>query len=587
VTVQVDGSYAINGRDRIEPGVFGVTAYSGANLPMEPQADAIFGETAIHTLGVPGVIPWVSPERMPVDGTEGIIRWYASPEALQNLSDRSYRHGYPYAYILPEAYRRQLEVMTYLYGVPGWLIGPGNVPGDFDAYAALTLGYVRPLKSVQPQLRDFHLLNEPNTYWFNGNKFGQHYADLFNRVARRLKDEFPDIRLGGPVLFCPPTGITTETGTFPADTWETWSRPVIDGTLGNLDFFDFHIYSDGSDGSTALLLDSVLAEIDTVTNYSHLRAGAAVPVMITEAGLALTSAEWKDPVRHWQKRTWPWSRLLLSLLDRPDQVLGLQMHELAADIPGEFRLVSLDDLSIRTPTYWLYWLFRHTGGFCLPVTQPGDSPLQVVATRGAAAGPSGGPFAAVVLRNPSDRMQTTQVRFAGGAPAGDLRWDRLFPDEARATVWHDSGAGDMLSIPAKSIAVVYAQVPAADELPAVQTRTDIYGGAVMRPLPGPGGSISVPLDLPEDVSGDNVSVTVRIGMVGNCPGERPFLVVNGQSFVLQGGVYEQNLTIPQILHAGRNQFVLGLSETDGKHSVWLASAAVQVERRRRPLTAGT
>lgn len=572
VTVRVDHAYSVNGHTEVQRNLFGLSAYEGAPIPAMAELRQVLTEPGITCLGFPGLIDWCCPPQPPPGGVEALVEWYKSDEAVRMIRDRPLNGDrYMYGKILPACREMGIEPMVYLLGGPPWMTGPEDIPLDNKDYARVVVAYVGLLRKLDPQLRLFHLDNEPNARWYKADRGGPEYAELFTTVAQALHPAFPDARIGGPVLCWPPAWPPAQEGQRNWYTWEGYTLPLIDRAGDQLDFFDFHIYG--------FTVDQALEEITTLENELRLRRGREVPILITESGLPLTEAEWRDPLAHWEKRTLPWERYLLALLEHPDKVAANQMHDLSAIAGQWFRFMNWDDPVDQTPTYWLYWVMRHVRGTRVVVEQPAGGPVHALAS-------VAGRRAAALLFNNSDAEHPVEVSFRGAAGQLSTRWDRIHVDRTAKRFVHDSGEGAAPVLPPFATAAVYADLPAAPKARPAAERLECFGETVMNEFPLEGGTVSVPVTVPAEAVKGARSARVRVGTLGNAPGERLTMAVGGRTYELQSATYFQEVTLTRVPATGRQAITFAchstpavVAERPGEHRLRVSSVTVVIERR--------
>lgn len=585
VIVDVQKGYRINGHEQIQDADFGVTAYQGATRPVTPTGAAIIRQAGISVIGFPGVIKWCAPAEKPADGAAGIERWYKSDEARQIIRDRPLNGDrYEYGRILPACRAGGVEPMVYLLGGPDWILGPEEFPNDEKLYAALVTSYVGLLREFDPHLRLFHLDNEPNAHWWKISKDGKDYGHLFQIVAKALHEKFPDISIGGPVLLWPPAFPPNQPGQPNWYTWPQWTAPFLDSEGGQSDFFDFHHYDSKSREDRSEFIGAALEEVNLICN-EMTRRGKPRPVAITECGMALTEDDWKDPTRHWRRRTFPWAHYLIALLDRPDKVRTVQIHDMSA-IAGEWYKFLADDndgfnmsksinpqkLKTQPPTYWLYWLMRHTRGTRLVASEGRD--LTVFATRRKT---SAGDEAAVFLINDKNIAQSVEVKLSGTATPPVAQWDRLYLNDANAVV-HDTGNGDTVSIPPGSLAAVYAPIPVSTPLKTERERLEILGDAVLQEFPPTNNAVVVPINLPETSLKGADNVSVYVGVQGNETKDEIEMILDDKTYPLKGGVFFQKLPLQGIPAPGKKDVRFVLKHREGDHRLRISTVSFVIER---------
>ena len=116
VEVDVNTVYTINGVDRIQGSVLGVTAYEGAPWPAMDGWREVIAQSGISCLGFPAGV--VTPPELRKMTPEQIEAWYASPAALGEITDGVLNgRVYLYGRILPACRKLNIEPMMYLFGI--------------------------------------------------------------------------------------------------------------------------------------------------------------------------------------------------------------------------------------------------------------------------------------------------------------------------------------------------------------------------------------------------------------------------------------------------------------------------------------
>ena len=565
VEVHPERAVSVNGHTQVQRKLFGLTAYEGATIPVLPDQREWLRQAGITCLGFPGVIGWCAPEQPPADRA-ALQQWYASDEAAQMIRDRPLNGDrYMYGRLLPACRELGVEPMVYLLGGPAWAMGPESIPNDADEYAELVCAYVGLLRRFDPELRLFHLDNEPNARWFKANQGGPEYAQLFVTVARELHARFPDARIGGPVLCWPPAWPPSQEGQANWYTWDQWTMPLIEAAGDELDFFDFHLYN--------FALDQALEEITLLANTLRLQRGREVPILITESNLALSEAAWRTPAQHFALRTLPWERYLLALLEHPDQVESLQMHDLSA-IAGDWwcRFLNWDDPVAQTPTFWLYRLMRHLRGTRVEVTHEG--PLDAFATRD-------GRQAACLVLNDTDQAAEVAVSFAGRPEGAQLTWERIYlaPD---GTFVHDEGVvpepsgASTVPVPPRGTVVLTTELPGMPE-PAVGAElAELYGDRVMNEIGAPGDTVTITVNVPGEALAGAERAEARLGLLGSEADDRMRLTLAGAEYEVPTGTYYAVIPLRRLPSAGPNELRFTLDERPREHRLRVSCATLAV-----------
>ena len=243
------------------------------------------------------------------------------------------------------------------------------------------MGSFRTLRSLDPNLQYVHIWNEPNAHFYHDKKNGSWYAEMYTEVATALKAEFPDVKLGGPVTFCPPLSQVKgqRPGVLGDDTWQGWFEPLLPAiSTGQLDFMDYHAYQfkgtlDASGNATT-------------RNLLQIAAQASIRTAITETNFPLEINETSIWSTRWTKRGLGLADQTMALLQQPDKVLTRQVFDWgvpagdSAGNNGAFRFLPDTKGGQWTPEMELYRAFSNfSGALRVAVAVQGHSSLQVEA----------------------------------------------------------------------------------------------------------------------------------------------------------------------------------------------------------------
>jgi hypothetical protein len=582
IRIDVQKSFVINGHAEIQNNLFGTTAYAGAVTPATIRGQEVLREINLPLIGMPGGIDWCSPPERPTDGAAGIARWYASPEARSMIRDRPLMGDrYMYGRILPACRRLGIEPMIYILRGPAWAMGPDKIPLNNEEYAALVVGYIGLLREFDPQLRYVHLGNEPNAYYFKSAKYGKEYGETFVAVARALKAKFPDIQIGGPVLLWPPSWPKQQKGTKSWYTWDEWTKPFLDVAGNDLDFFDFHHYDMKQREDRSEFRSDAAEEVQLISNELWLRRGKPIPVFFSEWGVALHENEWKDPDTHWRWRGMANANFLLDLLDEPDKVACAQQHDLSAMVAPDqsFGITNSQDSATQTPTYWLYWLLRHTRGTRLAVQDPAVPGLRVAATRETPKDPDVEGQASVFVLNDSDQPREVALTFAGIPDwLKTPRWERLFVDAATKRFVRDAGTSSTVTLPPHSAAAATVLVPRNAALSSGPTEDDFYGQKTLQEFTKIGEDVTIPVIVPDTALKNATAARVRIGLQNADGKDEVLLKIGADTYPLKSGLYFQELPLKSLPKPGENQLIFTLKSRDGDHRIRVSTAALIIEK---------
>lgn len=558
ISVDSDTAYAINGRTRIQSAVFGLSAYEGATFPVKAEYAPLLRQAGVACLGFPGVIGWCAPRQMPEGGPAAIERWYASDEALHEITWGEPLDGarYMYGRILPACRKLGIEPMVYITGGPDWVMGEHQIPKDNKLYGVVAANYVALLRRIDPSLRWVHLLNEPNSHWFKGGKSGKDYAEMFRTVAAAIKRRNPGVMVGGPVLCWPPAWPPAPRGMSNWYTWDGYTMPLLNIAGEELDFFDFHYYG--------LDVDVAAEEVQTVENALILRRGRRVPVAITECGTSpgeLTERQWADPAGHYMIKTLGMQRLLMMYLDRPATVMTVQMHDLSA-MAGRYlaRFIKGPDPYDQLPTYWMYSLWRHFRGIRLCArVEPG--PVRAMAA-------FDGSEVVVMVFNDSPIARDIELKLTAPEHPGvclpDVaRWASLSLNEKRSDIVRRHGEGTCVKAPPYSTYVFRFRMPEGWDIRAAAERVELVGDAVMQEFTAVGDHRRITVSVPDDVLKGARSARVRVGLLGSNTGDRLAMTIGGRRYRLRAGTYFQEIPLRAMPGPGRNVVDFHLQAREG------------------------
>jgi len=171
-----------------------------------------------------------------------------------------------------------------------------------------------------PDLKYFHIWNEPNAQFKEDDKDGDYYVDFYFTVASAIKAKFPDIELAGPVTWCPPIHW---------ETWEEWYTPLIDrmveeGRTDLLNYIDFHAYttwdsSNNEVGNNYARWDHVLNAINSVTGYYYGKTnGGWIRSLITETNVHVS--DYTDANKYWYERVMENAKQIMALSFNRDKI---------------------------------------------------------------------------------------------------------------------------------------------------------------------------------------------------------------------------------------------------------------------------
>ncbi|XP_067666655.1 beta-porphyranase A-like [Haliotis asinina] len=164
----------------------------------------------------------------------------------------------------------------------------GGFPNNVDAASEFVSLMVQSAKDYTggrlPHI--FEVINEPD--WYEDVIDPQTNIDFHRAVADKLKSRF-GMEVAGPSY--------TSMALRQADenNFSSWKRTAkfLDMSLDHLDFFSFHSYnylhiSGGSHTNSGINEARLVASLDMVENYSHIKKGKNVQLINTEFGLGVS-----------------------------------------------------------------------------------------------------------------------------------------------------------------------------------------------------------------------------------------------------------------------------------------------------------
>jgi len=418
IVVQTDTVVDVNGQSTIPDGLFGVTAYNGAEFGNSVNFRDSLKNSGLRWVGMPSVWNPFPKREAPPDFKYGWADTAAGAAFLDVPGN-----GYPIPNCLKGWRDMGIEPMLYtgFQGVFKWQDSgdgkenPKGMPATFPLTpldrerAGIERGeYVALLRRADPVLTWIHFENEPNAGWFRFGKGGKDYALIFKEVAKAVHKRNPGIKIGGTVNCWPPSWPPAQFETNPWADWLGWTMSLIKTAGDELDFFDFHLY----DSSRSTL---ALEEVQTVVNAMWLEGGKRKPVIISEYGTYIPKDEdARSAELVWNKRVKPWQSQVMDFLDlQPDKVMSLQPHDLWAQAGGNFRFLKGIDPDDQFPLYKTYHVWSAFSGMRLLATSA-DPAVRVFAASKVSS-LTGKASLALVLVNTSDESKSVSLRLAGGA----------------------------------------------------------------------------------------------------------------------------------------------------------------------------
>ncbi|XP_052103156.1 beta-porphyranase A-like [Mytilus californianus] len=190
-----------------------------------------------------------------------------------------------------QGYGNDLDIVMEIKGLywPKWMNTSqhgGKFPNNLDAGSEFIVLLFKSIKQCTHGIipKYFEVINEPDAAWkyIKWNTV----IDFHKIVAKKLKRQFPGIKVGGPTK----NGAISGSDKNDFRIWE-FSRQFLDMSLDHLDFFSFHPYNfflvKGNNYRFEGINEARLAGfIDLVESYANQKKGRSVPLIISEYGLS-------------------------------------------------------------------------------------------------------------------------------------------------------------------------------------------------------------------------------------------------------------------------------------------------------------
>lgn len=564
--VVVDGNLrlVLGEQPAISANLFGITAFEGfpsvvANRDYRERLAAI----RPGCVRLSGNLAWFAPK---TDDPS----WYGTDAAAREFEQTLlYGNRYPIGRFLPVVRQLAAEPMCSLGAPPAYLrYGETHNPADFDRWAKSCTGMVGLWKKFDPALRLVQIWNEPNASWYNDPRAKDHqdgaaglHIEMANKVATAVKQRYPDVLVGGPVLCWEPAWPANQKGKQPWYTWQEWTLPWLRGTKGTIDYFDFHTYTATAE-EFAVQVEMLVAEAQHVQ-------GRRLPVWITESNYNLAADELDDPQAIWSKRVLPYERFLFrGILAQSDKIDGNLYHDLRARrhtlLPR-----GADD---PDPSYWLFWILRDLRGTRLVVNND-DPELPTAAT-------VEDDCVTVVIFNDSDTAKDVPlklslpcgyhtgptIRAIGPSPEGTCTKLELKPNLERSP----NKQWGTIPLPAHATVSLNFRMDRFGH-PSRQLRVrELFGTPTLQFLK-PGQPVQVKLSCPAALP-DSVSA-VRLGLLGPEGTEQLTATLNGKALSL-AATELQDLALPPATVQDENVLELTTEADNPRLAVAFASLIV-------------
>ncbi|MEM6391543.1 MAG: glycosyl hydrolase [Planctomycetota bacterium] len=264
---------------------------------------------------------------------------------------------------------RHLPDATLMVNLPNWpewfSESKAISPDQYSEAEDLVRRWVRAVKQASPvPVTHFEVFNEFDNTWDKAGRINELWP-LFHSMARAVKEEAPDAKVGGPSF-----------------TWANgeWVRPFLDEAGGTIDFISWHNYAAGKPTTPN---DAVLARAEAVDRHA-----GDVQRWLTERGLGHIETHLNEYNVQW---TWkPYERrhanaigaaLHASIIGRLAErgITGLAVWHAKGNAYG-----LIDESNRLRATGQLFLLGRdHLVGQLAPTTGDSDQPVDAFAVNTA------------------------------------------------------------------------------------------------------------------------------------------------------------------------------------------------------------
>lgn len=522
ITVDATTGLVLGKQTEVSANLFGFTAFEGF-----PSVIADRDYRARVAAIRPGCVRFSSGSSWFVPPTVD-FGWFDTPEAARQFEQTLlFGNRYPLGRFLPVMRELGAVPMASLGGAPKLLAyKDSGRPADFDQWAAYCTALIGLWRKFEPNLKLVQIWNEPNADWFRDDRTGKPgpsatdlHLQMANKVATALKQRFPDLQVGGPVLCWPPAWPPDQKGQKPWYTWEQWTVPWLKATKGTIDFFDFHVYG--------VSPEDFAVQTEMVYNEAWLQQGRLLPIWVTESNYDLAEEELNDPRAIFSKRVLPYERFLLrGVLTQTDKLAGNLVHDLHARRHTLLPRTAADP----DPLYWLLWILRDLRGQRVPSTSTEEGVLTCATLEEDRV--------TVIAFNdsPTARSVTLKVNMVPGWWTGPEV--RAIGESAQGTLERvslplecarDGGKAEgTLQLPAHGTASVSFRVNGFPTPSRQIVRQESFGDRTLQSLQAEPVSVKIagPAAAPP-------KAWLRVGLLGSQPGDKLSATLNGVPLLLQ------------------------------------------------------
>lgn len=383
-------------------------------------------------------------------------------------------------------------------------------PGSHEAAAELLTAFFAQTDTENEPY--FEVANECNVKTRELDTTFEEFCDLHVTVARRLRDEVPGVKVGGPTAAWP---------AFEVKDFAIWRKQMgtfIDRAGSDMDFLSLHLYTTHWDNKAVNRFGANIdAILDLMENQSLLSTGEVKPLLISECGTGFRDGE-QIATEYTPRRDWFILRganhVFMNLLRRDDRIAKMVPFIVSKatwfqeDYPYPWVLFHRKG-NTWEPTHLSKWyeFWKDVQGYHIP-THCSFLDVQTHALLS-----QNNQTAFLLLDNLTDENQPILLDAAlpAGTEISSVTTSRIYYDgEAPQLDVTDQAIADWhrLTLRPQEACVIKLQLASPLEIASTLTESTYYGDKTLIPITGKPAFFRVP--GPDDAARIE-SATLRIG----------------------------------------------------------------------------